>query len=59
MNEGPRAHPFQTMLETSMQERLEVLVHKQMAAANADDGAADVIRTHGLLRIVRRREVAA
>ena len=40
-------------------ERLEVLVHKQMANANADDGAADVIRTHGLLRVVRRRAVAA
>jgi len=40
-------------------ERLEVLVHKQMAAANADDGAADVIRTHGLLRVVRRLNLAA
>ena len=48
----------EVMLRVAL-ERLEVLVHKQMAAANADDGAADVIRTHGLLRIVRRRDVAA
>jgi hypothetical protein len=40
-------------------ERLEVLVHKQMAAADADDGKADVIRTHGLLRVIRRRDIAA
>jgi hypothetical protein len=35
-------------------ERLEGLVHKQLAAKNAKS-PADVIRTHGLLRVVRRR----
>jgi hypothetical protein len=55
-----RGHQAQgeVMLRLAL-ERLEVLVHKQMAAANADDGRADVIRTHGLLRVVRRREMAA
>ena len=40
-------------------ERLETLVNKQMGATNADGGVADVIRTHGLLRVVRCRTVAA
>ena len=41
-------------------ERLESLVHKQMAAANANEGEpVDVIRTHGLLGVVRRRDIAA
>jgi hypothetical protein len=40
-------------------ERLEALVHKQMAAASAYDGAPDLIRTHGLLGVVRRRGIAA
>jgi hypothetical protein len=40
-------------------ERLEGLVHKLMAAADTADGAADVIRTHGLLRVVRRRNSIA
>jgi len=55
-----RGQPAQgeVMLRLAL-ERLEVLVHKQMVAANADDGASDVIRTHGLLRIIRRRAVAA
>lgn len=37
-------------------ERLEALVHKQLAAMSAADAPADVIRTHGLLRVVRRRD---
>ena len=48
----------EVMLRVAL-ERLETLVHKQMAAANADDGVPDVIRTHGLLRVVRQREKAA
>ena len=55
-----RGHGAQgeVMLRVAL-ERLETLVHKQMAAANADDGAADVIRTHGLLRVVRGSKLAA
>ena len=40
-------------------ERLETLVNKQMGAGDSDGGAADVIRTHGLLRVVRCRTAAA
>jgi hypothetical protein len=39
-------------------ERLEGLVHKQLAAKSAKS-PADVIRTHGLLRVVRRRAAGA
>jgi hypothetical protein len=39
-------------------ERLEALVHKQLAAKNAKS-PEDVIRTHGLLRVVRRRAICA
>ncbi len=35
-------------------ERLESLVHKQLSAKSAKS-PADIIRTHGLLRVVRRR----
>ena len=48
----------EVMLRVAL-ERLEALVHKQMAAANADDDVPDVIRTHGLLRIIRQRDQAA
>ena len=55
-----RGHEAQgeVMLRVAL-ERLETLVHKQLAAAHADDGVPDVIRTHGLLRVVRQREKAA
>ncbi len=36
-------------------EQLEALVHKQLAARDAAPPMAEVIRTHGLLRVVRRR----
>lgn len=40
-------------------ERLEGLVHKQLAARSEAKSPSDVIRTHGLLRVVRRRAVHA
>ncbi len=48
--QGPQG---EVMLRLAL-ERLEALVNKQMAAA-----PAEVIRTHGLLGIVRRRSIAA
>lgn len=40
-------------------ERLEGLVHKQLAARAEIKSPSDVIRTHGLLRMVRRRTAQA
>ena len=40
-------------------ERLEALVQKQMVLTHTDNGASDLIRTHGLLGVVRRRGMAA
>ena len=40
-------------------ERLEALVQKQMALSQTHNAAPDLIRTHGLLGVVRRRGIAA
>ena len=56
-----RGHAAQgeVMLRVAL-ERLETLVHKQMAAAHTDDGEqTNVIATHGLLGVIRRRAMAA
>ena len=56
-----RGHPAQgeVMLRVAL-ERLEAMVGKQMAATRAESAPApDVIRTHGLLRVVRRQGATA
>jgi hypothetical protein len=56
-----RGHPAQgeVMLRLAL-ERLEAMVGKQMAASSAEPApAVDVIRTHGLLGVVRRQGAAA
>ena len=56
-----RGHKAQgeVMLRVAL-ERLEAMVAKQMAEDRPDDAVAeDVIRTHGLLRVVRKRGAVA